>query len=215
VSFELGRPLGVPNDAAFQRRVLLAALKLLEAPRGPVLQDFPEDAPSVSDVSPLWACPVNLNAREALLSDTESFTSGLKQETTQLRSWYDLSVRKRGRTTFGVSGLQLDAICEFLIAFLGEGVLKNPRGDLPLGLILKLAADDLKTYYFEAVTTQPGQGSATSDQVAEWFWGETVAAHVLLGVKQACQKSDDPMVRAVGEKLLVPMTQANRDIPSR
>ena len=30
VPFEFGRPLGVPGDADFQRRVLVAALKLLE-----------------------------------------------------------------------------------------------------------------------------------------------------------------------------------------
>ncbi len=34
VPFELGRPLGVPNDAAFQNRVITAALDLFEAPSG-------------------------------------------------------------------------------------------------------------------------------------------------------------------------------------
>ena len=37
VPFELGRPLGPPNDEAFQHRVLKAALDLLAAPSGPVL----------------------------------------------------------------------------------------------------------------------------------------------------------------------------------
>ncbi len=40
VPFELGRPLGLPDDPALQTRVLVAALKLLEAERGPVLEDF-------------------------------------------------------------------------------------------------------------------------------------------------------------------------------
>jgi hypothetical protein len=64
VSFEMGRPVGVPGDAAFQTRVLLAALKLLEADAGPLLEDFPEDAP-VSDtpVSAL-ACPVSFAGKE-------------------------------------------------------------------------------------------------------------------------------------------------------
>ena len=43
VPFELGRPLGAPEDPGLQRRVLLAALNLLEAPEGPVLLDFPEE----------------------------------------------------------------------------------------------------------------------------------------------------------------------------
>jgi hypothetical protein len=33
VPFELGRPLGVPNDADFQKRVLLAAFDLLAKDR--------------------------------------------------------------------------------------------------------------------------------------------------------------------------------------
>ena len=49
VPFILGRPFGVPGDSAFQRRVLVAALRLLEAPAGPVLADYPEDAPPPGD----------------------------------------------------------------------------------------------------------------------------------------------------------------------
>jgi hypothetical protein len=46
VPFELGRPFGPPSDAAFQKRVILAALRMLEAGGGPVLlEDFPEDDP--------------------------------------------------------------------------------------------------------------------------------------------------------------------------
>ena len=46
VPFELGRPFGPPSDATFQKRVILAALHLLERERGPVvIEDFPEDDP--------------------------------------------------------------------------------------------------------------------------------------------------------------------------
>ena len=48
VPFIMGRPLGVPKDAAFQRRVLLAALNLLESASGPVVVDYPEDAIEVA-----------------------------------------------------------------------------------------------------------------------------------------------------------------------
>lgn len=44
VAFELGRLFGPPSDAAFQRRVILAALGLLERRDGPVrIEDFPEE----------------------------------------------------------------------------------------------------------------------------------------------------------------------------
>src|ERR1700710_1291848 len=52
--FMLGRPLGEPNDAPFQRRVLLQALRLLERTDGPVLlEHFPDDNPSWFD-RPDW-----------------------------------------------------------------------------------------------------------------------------------------------------------------
>ena len=49
VSFPLGRPLGMPGDAAFQHRVIRAALELLAESSGPLLRDFPEDAPDLAD----------------------------------------------------------------------------------------------------------------------------------------------------------------------
>ena len=41
VPFELGRPFGPPSDAAFQKRVILTALRLLERERGPVVIEDP------------------------------------------------------------------------------------------------------------------------------------------------------------------------------
>lgn len=209
VPFEFGRPLGAPNDAIFQTKVLLAALKLLEASSGPVLEDFPEDAPVSGDINTVWACPVNLSIEKANLSNTEQLREAFKMEMIQLRSWYDLAVKKRGRTTVGVSGLNLDVIGDFVSAFLGGGMPENPRKDLPLGLVLKLAVDDLKAYYFEAITAQPGHASPGSNRLAEWFWGETVGAEVLRAVKQSCTKSNDPMLQTVAMRLLIPMAQAN------
>ena len=62
VPFPLGRPMGVAHDPAFQRRVLRALLALFERPSGPVLEDFPEDAPADglvhADDSAGEACPV-------------------------------------------------------------------------------------------------------------------------------------------------------------
>ncbi|PON16301.1 hypothetical protein C2W62_19225 [Candidatus Entotheonella serta] len=65
VPFELGRPLGAPNVPDFQRRVIVAALQLLEAARGPVLADFPEDAPTAPmEADTGWACPISLPREE-------------------------------------------------------------------------------------------------------------------------------------------------------
>ena len=70
VPFELGRPLGVPHDAAFQSRVLQKLIDLFDIPEGPVLVDFTEDAPGSGaiDMEGL-VCPVQLDA-----SNTEDET---------------------------------------------------------------------------------------------------------------------------------------------
>ncbi|MFT5113073.1 MAG: hypothetical protein ACI8P9_002401 [Parasphingorhabdus sp.] len=45
LDFPMGRPLGKPNDLAFQTKVLGAAFKLFESSSGPVLEDFPVAIP--------------------------------------------------------------------------------------------------------------------------------------------------------------------------
>src|ERR1700676_346176 len=66
VPFMLGRPLGEPNDAPFQRRVVLQALRLLERTDGPVLLEHsPDDNPSWFD-RPDWVPAVSLPAPKTL-----------------------------------------------------------------------------------------------------------------------------------------------------
>ena len=59
VTFELGRPLGIPDDAPFQRRVVKAALDLLARTDGPLIGDYPEHVTEAADFTG-WACPINL-----------------------------------------------------------------------------------------------------------------------------------------------------------
>ena len=74
VPFPLGRPLGRPNDAAFQQRVIAAALALLDADSGPVLADFPEDSGSESSPPDAWSCPLPLPPRRAAPTRTPRAT---------------------------------------------------------------------------------------------------------------------------------------------
>lgn len=208
VPFELGRPFGVPGNAVFQTRVLLSALKLLEAPSGPVLEDFPEEAPLKELSFDGWACPIGLGTETEGLDDTQRLRQAFMREMNEIASWYALGVKKRGRTTFGVSGLDPEELAEFVSGFLDGGVPDNPRDDLPLGLMLKLAAEDLKTYYFEAVTAQPGKRAPASEALREWFWRETIAGEVLAAVKESCMKSSDKMVKAIGGNLIVPLNHS-------
>ena len=205
--FELGRPLGVPGDAAWQTRVLRGVLELLEAPNGPaVLVDFPYDAPVSSEEQAVLACPVSFPAPVTDLSDTERLRDTLNQEIQELRSWYDMAVTKRDRTTVGVSGLDPEAIGKFVGAFLGSDIPASPQEDMPVLDLFKLAVEDLKAYYFEAVAAQPGQRTASGSELANWLWRETTAGKVLFELQEQWKDSDDSNIKLFSSLLLVPRT---------
>ena len=203
--FELGRPLGVPGDAAWQTRVLRGVLELLEAPNGPaVLVDFPDDAPASSEEQAVLACPVSFPAPVTVLSDTERLRGTLNQEIQELRSWYDMAVTKSGRTTVGVSELDPEEIGKFVGAFLGGDIPASPQDDMPVLDLFKLAVEDLKAYYFEAVAAQPGQRTASSSELANWLWRETTAGKVLFKLQEQWNGSDDSNIMLFSSLLLVP-----------
>jgi hypothetical protein len=208
VPFDLGRPLGVPRDAGFQKRVLLSALKLLEEPSGPIITDFPEDAPVTREADVIWACPVNLARAKIDLDDADNLRAAFKKEMVELRSWYDLALKEKQRTTVGVSGLEINQIVEFIGTFI-DGVPANPREDISLSYTLNFAVDDLKAFYYEAATAQPGVAAPTAEELDDWFWGDTIAAKVLFAVKDRCLKKDDKMMQLLGKILLIPMSQAD------
>ena len=210
VSFELGRPLGIPNDEAFQKRALLAALKLLEAPSGPLLEDFPDDIPALTDEITMLACPVNFTQSNVDVKETDQLYAAFKREMAAMRPWYNMAVEKQGRTTVGVSGIDLDAIGDFIYSFLKGSEPENPRDDISLAYALKFAADDLKAYYFEGITAQPGQESASSQILTDWFWQETVAGKVLLAIKEVYRKSENSSMQSVGRSFLVPTWKVAR-----
>ena len=204
-SFELGRPLGTPGDAAFQRRVLLAALGLLAETVGPVLADFPEDASEASagDAGPAgWVCPVNLPRPEA--SDPGSLGAQVAQEVRRLAPWYERSRERRGgRTTVGLSGLAPDGLVEFLAAYAEGGEETSPRDGIAFSRVLEHTLDDLLAWYQEAATAQPG-ATPSGGALAAWFWGETRASRLFLAVRERGVASEDPAIRLVAKLLLVP-----------
>jgi len=200
VPFMLGRPFGVPNDAAFQTRVLVAALRLFERDAGPVLEDFPEDAPHADVGAPPegLVCPVSFPgpAREGALGER------LAAEVSQLQAWHDVAVRHRGRTTLGVTGLTPAEIVAFLTSWLTDTPLATYRTGVASADAVKRACDELRAYYYEARAIQPGRHSTTAIQ--NWFWLETAAGQALLQVRARCARSDDPAVKALVATSLVP-----------
>jgi len=182
----------------------------LEADAGPLLEDFPEDAPVSDAPESTLACPVSFAGKEEDLNDLEKLAAALREEIAGMRNWYELAVQKRGRTTFGVSGLEIDQIVDFVSAFLMGKTPDNPRDDIALGYTINLAVDDLKAYYYEAATAQPGQESASSEALNKWFWTDTAVSKALYTLRDSCKESEDGLLNLVGNILLVPVEFAFR-----
>ena len=187
----------------------MAALTLFKAGNGPVLEEFSEEAQLNPAAETVWACPINLPRKPDKQQGAAALRAAFKREVVELRSWYDLSLKNKGRTTVGVSSLDIEEIVDFLGAFI-EGMPSNPRESLHPAYTLNFAVADLKAYYYEAAASQPGEWSPSGGEMDNWFWGETTAAKVLFTIKDLCLKSDDKMMQFVGIILLIPMSQSYR-----
>jgi hypothetical protein len=200
VPFMLGRPFGVPNDAAFQRRVLLAVLRLLVAPSGPVLEDYLEEAPQPAGDEPGgFACPVTFSRPPG----DGGLAGALQNEIAELAPWYELARKDRGRTTATLSGLPPEAAAKFVMDFIADPAMPPYREELTPVLALRLVCQDLKAYYLGAVAAQPGARAALEAQ--QWFWHDTAAGRAFFRLREVCLASEDEMVKRFGAKGVVPM----------
>jgi len=210
VSFELGRPFGLPNDADFQRGVLRAGLSLLERDDGPViLEDYPIDAPKETSDEAMegLTCPIPLPKPE-IASDSD-FVRSILAEVGPLAPWYQLAVESNGRTSVGVSGNDIEENVRFLAGLLEGDETASDDGDLSLGERMRVATEDVRTWYFEAAGARPG-GSASSQALADWFWGETAAGTLFLRLHEPCAASEDATLREAAKSFLVPRAQQHR-----
>jgi len=179
VPFPMGRPFGAPGDVALQHRVLTAALELAEAESGPVLVDFPDDLPGATDLTG-WTCPIPLTHPGAEADD--DLATQLEREIAQLRPCYERALERRGRTAFGILGIPVEEVARFLLSQLGDAPLPSPRAGVADPEALVFAGEDLKTYYTEAATAEPG-GASSRDLLA-WLVEETVAGRLLLALQK-------------------------------
>ena len=190
VPFPLGRPLGAAGDAAFQYRVIAAALALFDRPRGPVLEDFPDLAPDDGSGEP-WSCPVRF-APEATGQDLAGV---VRAELAGLATWHDLATRRRGRTAAGTSDLGIEQCLERVVDACEARGTDDVRR-------LKAAVEDLKTYYVEAVTARPGIPSAGA--VDAMLWKESALGRLLRHLAARGAGSDDAAMRFFANDSLVP-----------
>lgn len=212
VPFELGRPFGAPGDSVFQRRVIKKALGLLEREDGPVLEDFLEDAPASPDTldDSGWVCPVALGAPVGGGASPGTLAKAIAAEMHQLHPWHDIGLKSRnGRTTVGLSRIEIADLAAFITGFLKRPWPKNPRDDVQLVDTLKYATEDLKSFYLEAAAAQPGS-HADSVELDNWFWGETTASTILFALRTILIESGDEYAAKTGAKMLIPAAQLER-----
>ena len=200
VPFMLGRPLGEPNDAPFQRRVLLQALRLLERADGPViLEHFPDDNPSWFD-RPDWT-PAVTPPPPGAYRDAAAWETAFRAELALALPAWDRFRARFGRTTTGLAGQPPEAWPAFLAAFLAGGLPTVPAHATP-ALALRFLVDDVKALYGEAAQADGGPPSAR--QIDQWFWRQTVAGQMLIALRGVALNSENTALKTVGGRFFVP-----------
>lgn len=171
--FPLGRPLGKPNDPAFQLDVLALAFALLDAQSGPVFVDHP-DVIEADNHAVSCALPARFDPSLPPAVD----------EARGLRKAYDRSLTARGVTSVG-RVISADGVPDVLglLHLLAEGAdwksIALPGGNTTA------VCHDIRTYYEEAAL-QLVDGPAPGGRAMEdWFFEQTEAGKIMLGARSA------------------------------
>ncbi len=192
VPFELGRPFGPPSDAEFQRRVVLAALRLLEREDGPVLiEDFPDDDPRWSP-DPNWQPPLV----------RASLSSRLEAEVQALHDAHQRWIEQHGRTTVGISGLSIADAAHYVAEWLRGHSPESPRDGFSAPLLLRFTIDDLKAYALEAAAA--GMAKPSSRQLSDWLWNDTGTGAAIHELRAALLNSEDARLKLIAENFIIP-----------
>ncbi|MDH3679679.1 MAG: hypothetical protein OEV40_06985 [Acidimicrobiia bacterium] len=180
--------------------MIRAALELLHTATEPTIEAYDVEAPDEAGPQQ-WACPVNL-ATES----TGSLGDRLAAEVARLRPWSAETRRARGRTLFGASGAdpdQVDEVAAALVTIAETGdVLVPPASEVDwafsMPLLIRHLADDLRTFYHEAVAAQPGPGAPNHDALNDWIFGGTALGDTLTAIADhLTEVEDQPMTKLV------------------
>ncbi|MFW5909057.1 MAG: hypothetical protein ACOCR8_05415 [Desulfosalsimonas sp.] len=143
------------------------------------------------------------SAREE--TDLEKLISAFKQELEELRPWYDLGRQERGRTA--MADFDPETAADILCKYLSGKNAEIPVQDMSQAVALRLEAQDLKAFYFEAVISRPGARVPESREFADWYWNQTAAGFVLKDIQKKCLNEQDKELKMTGKIFLVPMAQ--------
>jgi len=200
VPFELGRPFGPPNDPAFQRRVVLAALGMLVEDGGPVrIIDFPDDD-SRARPDPAWQPPF-IPATVANGS-AESLASRLEAEILLLQGAHRRWTEQHGRSTVGLSGLAIGDCARYVADWLRGKAPPSPREGFSAPLMLRFAVDDVKAYCLEADAA--GAAKPSGRQLGDWFWNKSATGAAIHALREMLLASKDERLSLIVGNFMVP-----------
>jgi len=172
--FPLGRPLGRPDDPAFQRRVLDAAFALLDASE-PTLATYPETI--LDEVDQPLACPMPARLDPSLapaLAEARGLRPAFERaQAGGLRTDVDVEVVEEALFAFGrvAAGTPWEE----------AGIPRNPID----------AALNVRAYYEQAATALAGHVPAARAGES-WFARETAAGALVHDAQQAMKDAGAP-----------------------
>ena len=194
----LGRPVGEPDDPAFQLRVIRAALALLERPDGPViLEDFPEDPPGLVDTAD-WPAPVT---EASIFTTAKNWQAAFAAELTAMQPLWQAAQARFGRTSVGLSFQAPEFWPSFASTLLDGGLPLVPELETT-ALSARFLCDDIKALYGEAAQAVGPKPSPM--QVDTWFWRQTVAGGMLRAFRAVAMASENNALKTVGGRFFVP-----------
>lgn len=174
--FPLGRPLGVPGDAAFQRRVMETAFGLLDRSE-PVVEDYEvtiNDADTEVLVCPLPA-RMDPDAHPAI------------DEANGLRPAYDRAAAKYGNRAGAVRLLDADAIPDAIQSFIrvAEG---QPWKQAGIPGVPARVSQDIRGYY-EMAAMEIADHTPAAWAGYRWFRDQTKTGEVIGKARDAMRES--------------------------
>lgn len=190
--FPLGRPLGKPNDPAFQTDVVMAMLALLDRTDVPVLEDYPEIIEEQG--SEASSCPLPPRHDPSLPAPIDELRG--------LRNAYERNLEATGgRTLVGrVAPVdELDTVIEKFI----QVEAGTPLADVGWDEVSIIAASqDLRAFYEEAGLQLADNTGAR--QLLTWFYEATETGRLLVRVRDVLKAGREHKLAAM---YVVPGTQ--------